>query len=171
MAVAADIIESYRRPANVMRRHLAAGPREDRALVFLMLACLLSFFAQWPRLMLKASIDDTIPFEAHLTGALFGWLFVAPLFFYGLAALSRMVARLAGGQGTWSRSRLALFWTLLVVSPLSLVRGLVTGLAGPGALDLTVGVIELGIFAVLWFANLREAERAPASDPPAAREA
>lgn len=161
MGVAADIVESYRRPAAVMRRHLAAGPREDRALIFLMLACALSFLAQWPRLMRKAAMDGAVPFEAHLAGALFGWLFVAPLFFYALAALSRIVARLAGGQGTWAGARLALFWALLVTSPLSLARGLVAGLAGPGPVDLAAGVFVLGIFAVLWFANLREAERAP----------
>jgi hypothetical protein len=159
MSVTRDIVHSYRNPAQVMRRHLAGGPREDRALMFLMLACALLFVAQWPRLARKAAIDDTITFDVLLAGALFGWIFVAPLFFYGLAALSRLVARTAGGQGTYGTARMALFWTLLTISPLALLRGLVSGFVGPGPLDMIAGLIVLGFFAYLWFANLRAAER------------
>lgn len=159
MSVTRDIAESYRNPAQVMHRHLAQGPREDRALMFLMLSCALLFMAQWPRLARKAAIDDTVTLEALLAGALFGWVFVAPLFFYGLAAFSRIVARLAGGRGSYSSARLALFWSLLVVTPLALLRGLVSGLAGPGLLDMIAGLIVLGFFGYLWFANLRAAER------------
>lgn len=159
MSVTRDIVQSYRDPAQVMRRHLARGPREDRALMFLMLSCALLFIAQWPRLARKAAIDDTITLDALLAGALFGWVFVAPLFFYALAALSRLVARMAGGQGTFGTARMALFWTLLTISPLALLRGLVSGLAGPGPLDMLAGLIVLGFFGYLWFANLRAAER------------
>ncbi len=159
MSVTRDIAQSYRDPAKVMRRHLAQGPREDRALMFLMLSCALLFVAQWPRLARKAAIDDTVTLEALLAGALFGWVFVAPLFFYGLAALSRMVARLAGGHGSFSTARLALFWALLTITPLALARGLVSGLAGPGPVDMIAGLIVLGFFGYLWFANLRAAER------------
>lgn len=159
MSVTRDIVESYRNPAPVMRRHLAHGPREDRALMFLMLSCVLLFMAQWPRLARKAAIDDTVTLEALLAGALFGWVFVAPLFFYGLAALSRLVARMAGGKGTYSTARIALFWSLLTIAPLALARGLVSGLVGPGPVDMIAGLIVLGFFGYLWFANLRAAER------------
>lgn len=159
MSATRDIVESYRNPARVMRRHLAHGPREDRALMFLMLSCVLLFMAQWPRLARKAAIDDTVTLEALLAGALFGWVFVAPLFFYGLAALSRLVARMAGGKGTYSTARIALFWSLLTIAPLALARGLVSGLVGPGPVDMIAGLIVLGFFGYLWFANLRAAER------------
>jgi len=159
MSATRDIVESYRNPARVMRRHLAQGPREDRALMFLMLSCVLLFMAQWPRLARKAAIDDTVTLEALLAGALFGWVFVAPLFFYGLAALSRLVARMAGGKGTYSTARIALFWSLLTIAPLALARGLVSGLVGPGPVDMIAGLIVLGFFGYLWFANLRAAER------------
>ena len=167
MSVTRDIVRSYRNPAAVMRGHLARGPREDRALMFLMLSCALLFVAQWPRLSRKAAIDDTVTLEALLAGALFGWVFVAPLFFYGLAALSRLVARLAGGQGSFSTARLALFWALLTITPLALLRGLVSGLVGPGPVDMVAGLIVLGFFAYLWFSNLRVAERPAAIEPAA----
>lgn len=159
MSVTRDIVRSYRDPDAVMRQHLAHGPREDRALMFLMLSCALLFMAQWPRLARKAAVDDTITLDALLAGALFGWVFVAPLFFYGLAALGRLLGRMVGGQGSFGSARMALFWTLLTIAPLALLRGLLSGLVGPGLIDMVAGLIVLGFFGYLWFANLRAAER------------
>jgi hypothetical protein len=41
-------------------------------------------------------------------------VFIAPLFFYLLAAISHGVARVLGGKGTGFGARLALFWALAV---------------------------------------------------------
>jgi succinate dehydrogenase/fumarate reductase cytochrome b subunit len=161
MPVTSDIVASYRTPRLVLRRHLSQGVREDRALMFLMLSCLLIFVAQLPRLSREATLDAERDL-APLAGAeLFVWLIVAPLFFYGLAAVSHLIARALGGRGTWYRARLALFWSLLVTTPLWLLRGLVAAFLGPGVpLELT-GLLAFCAFGVVWFVNLREAESGP----------
>lgn len=167
MPVTTDIFASYRAPRRVLRRHLAMGDREDRALMFLMVGCLLILVAQLPRLSREAALDDTTDIAELATGEIFVWLIVMPLFFYGLAALSRLVAKIFRGKGTWYRARVALFWSLLASTPLWLLRGLVAGFIGPGATLEAVTVLALGIFAILWFTNLREAERGldPNGDP------
>ena len=48
MAVTTDIVATYRGPAAVIRKLLAQGPREDRALVYVMAGCLIVFVAQLP---------------------------------------------------------------------------------------------------------------------------
>ena len=161
MSVSGDIIATYRGPAAVVRRLLAAGPREDRALALVLAACALAFVAQLPGLAR----------EAHLTGAelaplmgsrLLGTVFLAPLFLYALAGLTHLVARLLGGQGAFWGARLALFWALLAVSPLVLVQGLVAGLVGPGPALTAIGAIGFAVFAWFWGAGLWQAERWPA---------
>lgn len=158
MSVTRDIVATWRSPRATMRRMLAAGPREDRAIVFLLLACALIFVAQWPRLVQQAHFDDAIPLQALLGGALFGWLFLAPLFFYGLAAFSHLFVRMLGGKGTWYGARLALFWALLASAPLALLQGLVAGFLGAGlALNLVATLLAVAFFAI-WALSLVEAE-------------
>jgi hypothetical protein len=161
VSVIADILHAYRRPRTAMRRHLAAGAREDRALGFLVLACLLIFVAQWPRLARQAHLDDAVPLQALIGGALMAWLFIAPLAFYAIAAVSAAVARMMGGRGDWFASRLALFWSLLVISPLLLVNGLLAGFLGAGGASMMVGLVVLALFLYLWGAALVEAELGP----------
>jgi hypothetical protein len=161
VSVIADILHAYRRPRAAMRRHLAARAREDRALGFLVLACLLIFVAQWPRLARQAHLDDAVPLQALIGGALMAWLFIAPLAFYAIAAVSAAVARMMGGRGDWFASRLALFWSLLVISPLLLVNGLLAGFLGAGGASMMVGLVVLALFLYLWGAALVEAELGP----------
>ena len=159
MALTADIAATYRGPGRVMRRLLDQGAREDRALVYLVLACGLIFVAQWPRLSREAHLNPEVPLQALIGGALMGWLFLAPLALYLIAALSHLVAKALGGQGTWFTARLALFWSLLAAVPLWLLYGLVAGFIGPGpALQLT-GLIALAGFLAIWLLSLIEAER------------
>ena len=161
MAVTSDIVASYRAPGRVMRRQLAQGPREDRALVVLMLGCGLMFVAQWPRLSREAALNPDIPREALFGAALMGWVFIMPLVLYLLAPLTHLAARMLGGRGTWFGARFALFWAVLATSPVWLLQGLVAGFLGAGVASGLVSTIAIGIFAVLWFAGLREAERSP----------
>ncbi|QBY00412.1 YIP1 family protein [Rhodophyticola sp. CCM32] len=161
MTVTTDIVQSWRRPRRVLRRLLDTGRREDRALVYLMLACLLIFVAQWPRLQREAVLSTDVPLEALIAGALFGWLFVAPLAIYGLGTLSHLLARILGGQGSNYSARLALFWSLLATSPGFLFHGLVMGMIGPGPAQTVVGFALLLAFLVIWGMTLIEAEQAP----------
>lgn len=161
MSLTADILDSYRAPRQVLRRHLEGGAGEGRALVFLMLGLGLLFVSQWPRLAREAALDPQIPLDARIAGAFFGWLCLAPLLLYGLAAASRIVARALGLGLDWFGARLALFWAVLAASPLALLQALLSGFAGGGAAVGAVGLVGLGIFLYLWFAGLGEAGRKP----------
>jgi hypothetical protein len=161
MAVSTDIVATWRRPRQVMRKLLDMGQREDRALMFLLVGCGLIFVAQWPQLSRAAYLDESVPLQARIGGALFAWLFWVPLLAYGLAAVSRLVARALGGRGTWYSARLALFWALLASTPAWLMYGLVAGFIGSGPAERIVGAFLLLAFFSIWGICLREAERQP----------
>lgn len=158
MSVSGDIWQSYAAPARVVRRMLAAGPREDRALAILMTALAIIFLAQWPAQMRAARLDPSVPLDARIGGALMGLIFLAPLIAYALAGLTRLVARLFGGRGSWFGARLALFWALLAASPVMLLQGLVTALSGPGPAVTALAWAVLALFLWLWIGGLRAAE-------------
>lgn len=160
-----NIVKSWRHPRLVMRQLLSAGRREDRALVFLLAGCGLVFLGQWPRLVMAARLDPSVPLEARLGGALFAWLFVAPLLFYLLAGLARLVARLLGGHGSGFGARMALFWALVSSSPVWLAYGLLQGLVLSPVLVHLFGAVALALFVEVWFLSMMEAESgAGASD-------
>ena len=129
-----------------------------------MVACLLIFIAQWPRLSREAFLQPEIPLDVRIGGALMGWVFIAPLLFYGLAALSHVISRLAGGQGSYFGARLALFWSLLVISPIVLFLGLVAGFIGAGPAANATSLLLLLAFLYIWGSSLMEAER-PVPEP------
>jgi hypothetical protein len=170
MTVTTDILRSWRHPRVVLREKLAAGVREDRALAMLMGACGLIFVAEWPaasreaHLLAQAAAAAGTPagevpdVQALLGGRLMALIFIAPLLFYGLAALSRGVARLAGGRGTGYGARLALFWALLCTTPAILFHGLLRGFLGAQLSVTLVGVGVLALFLYLWISMLIEAE-------------
>ena len=157
MSVTLSILETYRAPRRVMRRQLAGPESEARAKVSLMLACLLIVVSQWPRLSREAVVDPTVPLEARMGGALLGWIFVATLFYYLLAGLSFMVARVFGGQGTGYGARLVLFWALLAISPLWMLHGLLSGFLGSSPQLALLGLPLLLLFLAFWLIGLREA--------------
>lgn len=158
MSVSADILKAYGAPRRVMRRQLAQSG-EDRAFAYLMAAVFLFFLARLPALSREVFLNGGEPgFAALASGTFLGAVLIAPLVFYGLAALSHMIARLLGGRGSWLSARLALFWSLLTVSPLVLLQGLVAGFIGPGV-ELSITSYAVGLtFAAFWIINLREAE-------------
>jgi hypothetical protein len=159
VSVTLDIARTYRAPRQIARRQMAGERREERALVYLLGACLVIFMAQWPRLQREAVLNpDAPPLDAQIGGALFAWMFLMPLVFYGIAAASHIVARLFGGRGTWYRARVALFWTLLAISPLMVLQGLVAGLVGPGPELGLVGAAVVLAFGAIWGISLAEAE-------------
>lgn len=159
MALAGDIVESYRRPGRIVRRRLGDPVRaEGRALVTLMLACLLIFVAQWPRLSRESHLTGQ-DLNMMLGGALLGWLFIAPLALYGIAGVSHLIARALGGKAEYVEARMALFWALLAAAPLWLFWGLVAGFSGPGPLLDAVGIVALLAFVGLWAAGLYAVER------------
>lgn len=158
MSITAEIVRTYRSPTEAVRSQLARAG-EDRALFVLMLACVLIFIAQWPRLSREAYLTDR-PLDVLIGGALMGWIFVAPLLLYGVAAISIGVLRLAGRGPRPVAARFALFWALLAAAPLWLVHGLIAGLFGPGAALTIVGVSSLATFLWFWWSGLKAATEA-----------
>lgn len=158
MGVTTNIVATYRGPGHVVRGMLAMGPREDRALAYLMGACLLTFVAQLPRLAREAHVNGQ-DLNMLMGGSLLAWIFIAPLVFYVVAACARLVARVLGGSGSGFGARLALFWALLAASPVLLLHGLTAGLVGPGPALQLVGVIWCGLFLWFWLAGTLAQER------------
>ena len=158
MPVTADITATYRKPGRVVGRLLQSGQREDRALAILMGFCTLMFVAQTPRLAREAHLSGQ-DLNITLGGALLAWGFIAPLGLYLLAALSHLVARGLGGQGSWYGERLEVLWALLASTPVLLLNGLLAGFVGPGMGLQAVGLIWLAVFLWFWLAGLVRAER------------
>ncbi len=156
MALIRDIGATYRRPGRVVARLLGMGQREDRALVFLMGACLVVFIAQWPRLARQAHLEQ-IDLNVLLGSALLGWIFIAPLMFYALALIAYWIGRLLGAKLTPYRARVALFWAFLASTPVILLHGLVAGFIGPGAALQLVGLIWFCLFLWFWGSAMRQA--------------
>jgi hypothetical protein len=157
MSITTDIVESWRRPRKVVRRHLDRGRSEPFAFSLLAAFLVLAFVAQWPSASRAAIEDGNTPLAPRLLAIALALLATIPLW-YGLAALSRIVARAVGGRGTWYGARIALFWSLVAVTPLMLLQGLVAGMIGPGPQLTAVGVAAGVAFLVLWALSLIEVE-------------
>ncbi len=157
MAVTTDIVRTWRGPGAVMRDLLAQGPREDRAVAYVMAACLVVFISSLPGIQYNVVLGDG-DFQRDASYSFLMWIMVMPLFFYGLAAVLHLIARVFGGKGTFYSARLALFWSLLASTPVLLLYGLVRGFIGPGLeADIVGAVWVVGFF---WFLiqTLRVAE-------------
>tara|TARA_R110000787_G_scaffold97991_7_gene201902 strand:- start:1867 stop:2352 length:486 start_codon:yes stop_codon:yes gene_type:complete len=158
MAATRDIVASYRNPAAVVRRLLAQGTREDRNLIYLMVACLIFFVAQTPRLAREAHLKGT-DLDMLLGATLLAWLFIAPLIFYMLAAGTQIILKVLHGKPSGFSTRLALFWALLASSPVVLLHGLTAGFVGTGIELQIVGLIWLSVFLWFWVSGLAVAYR------------
>lgn len=165
-----SILRGWRDPRGAMARRLAGGPDEARALFDLFLACGLGFVASLPaaaRRSVALGIED--PLAGAVAAHLFGFLFVAPLMLYGLAALVHLAARAAGGAGSFAAARAALFWGLLLGAPLALGVALAGALgqmatgAPPGPWIGWLALAAFGFWVWLLASNLAEAEGFPAT--------
>ena len=163
MPVTTDIAASYRRPGAVLRAHLAREVSEPRALAWLMGACGVMFVAQWPRLAREAHLQGT-ELQPAMGGALLATLIFLPLVFYVVAALSQLIARVAGSRMQSYGARVALFWALLAASPLALLYGLVAGFIGPGGALTLVGLAWLAAFLRFWSSGLRAAHQSASGE-------
>jgi len=112
MAVTTDIVRTWRGPGAVMKDLLSQGQREDRAVAYVMIACLVIFISYLPQAQYNV-INGDGDFQRDASYAFLMWIMVMPLFLYGLAAVLHVVAKLFKGQGSFYSARLALFWSLL----------------------------------------------------------
>lgn len=156
MALTSDIVATYRRPRAVFARIVDMGEKESFALVILVAACAVSFIAGWPG-RAREAYETGAELNSLLAAALMAWI-MAPLAFYVIAAATRVLAMPLRGQGTWYRSRLALFWSWLAASPLQLLWGLTIGFIGEGLEADIVGIVWIAVFLWFWLACLSQAE-------------
>jgi hypothetical protein len=156
---------AYGDPRGAMSAQLAQGPNEPRALFHLMLAAGLFFVASLPNAIREArslAVDDAL--SGVIAAHLFGYLFVAPLIAYGMAALVHLLARSFGGTGGFLSARAAVFWAALLGAPIALALALIgvgaevaTGRERLLSLDV-LGYASLGFWLWLFAASLAEAE-------------
>lgn len=157
MSLTRDIAATYRGPGRVLRRLQGMGRREDRALVFILLACGLLFVAQAPYQARQAHLDPEVPLQARLYWSAILFVFLCPTFFYLLAGLAWGASRLAGVRVSGYEMRLSMFWALLAATPLALLAGLMAGFNGPGPGLQLSGAAWVGVFLWVWIAGLRGA--------------
>lgn len=157
MAVTTDIVGSWRNPRASVRRHLDRGVSEPFAFTLLMVFLLIAFVAQWPQASREAFLAQEPSAAPRILARAFAVLATVPVW-YALAALSRLVSRALGGQGTWYSARIALFWALASVSPLMLLQGLVAGMIGEGVAYWATTVAVGAAFLYLWLSMLHETE-------------
>lgn len=162
--VVAGIARAYRDPRGAMAALRAEGFSEPRALTHLFLACFLGLAASLPQAARQArGIDVEDPLTAAVAAHVFGYVFVAPLLGYGLAALVHLAARAFGARGGFLPARAGVFWALVLAGPIALALALVgagaemAGLARGPWLD---GLELAGLLWWLWLfaATLAEAE-------------
>jgi hypothetical protein len=157
--VLADISVAWRSPGAAVRAIAARGPGEEILLGYLMFGCLISFAVSLPDLVARS---PEIAEGARATGVAAGFvgaLIFAPLFFYGLAAVSHLAARASGGKASWREARLALFFATLAVQPLAVIVAIL-GLAVPqGPVASALSVILALAFLRIWLGGLYAVER------------
>lgn len=146
MSMTQNILRSYRDPARVVRGLAQGDLREPQVMFFALLACGLIFVAQWPGLSRAATIDPSVTFEQRMGGAMFGIMFLLPLILYGCAALLNLGLRVSGSVVPGILVRLALFWSLLTVTPLMLLQGGISAFLGSGPASYTMGFVVLLVF-------------------------
>jgi hypothetical protein len=158
MSVTTDILQGWRHPRAVMRRHLQRDISEPFAFSLLVAFLVLAFVSLWPYLSRQSLLQPEVPMVQRMVAAGLGLLALIP-FFYLLAALSRLVAMIFAGKGSFYRARLALFAALLTITPGMLLQGLVAGMIGPGTQLNLVGLIVGAAFLWIWLSMLTEAEQ------------
>lgn len=129
----------------------AAGIGEERLLAYVAFACFAAFLAGLPAAIQDSAAEGVAGGAVGLVAGRFVAVVIfGPLFLYGLAAITHMIAsRVFGGQGSFFDARFALFWALVLGVPLVVANALAAHLlmqGGQGHLALWLG---LGVF-LLW---------------------
>lgn len=159
MPVSRDILRTYRGPRRVVGELLAMGPREDRAIAWLMIGCFIFFLARLPGLQREAVLAGS-DFQRDTIYAFFALLMILPLVFYGIAFLGYLLARVMGRGATAYGARVAVFWGWLASTPVVLFYGMLMGFNGPEHPGtVAVGVIWVAVLLWFWLAGLFESSR------------
>jgi hypothetical protein len=159
MPVSRDIAQMYRRPRAVVRGLYAMGPREDRAIAWLMIGCFLVFISRLPALQ-RAAMNTESNFQQDTIYAFFALLMIAPLLFYLMAAIFFLMTKVVRPNVTAYGARLAVFWGWLAATPVALFYGLLVGFNGldhPGTV--LIGAVWLVVLLLFWISGLAEVSK------------
>ena len=154
MTVAQDIVRTYRATRDTIARRIGVEVREDKAFAVLLGGCCLVLIAQLPKLARDAHLNELVTFDELLAGAIFAWLFVAPVLFYALTFVVQGLLMIIGRKVNGYSLRMALFWGLLAATPMFLFWGLTAGFVGPGPAKQIVGALALGALIVFWVSGI-----------------
>lgn len=158
MSVTTDIVEGWRNPRRVIERHLARPVSEPFAFSLLVAFLGVVFISLWPMLSRQSLLQPEVPMVQRVVAAGLALLASIP-FWYLLAMVSHVLAKILGGQGSHYRARMALFAALLTVTPAMLLQGLVAGMIGQGTQLLLVQALVGVGFIWIWITMLTRAER------------
>jgi hypothetical protein len=159
MPVSRDIAQMYSRPRAVVRGLYAMGPREDRAIAWLMIGCFLVFISRLPALQ-RAAMNTESNFQQDTIYAFFALLMIAPLLFYLMAAIFFLMTKVVRPNVTAYGARLAVFWGWLAATPVALFYGLLVGFNGldhPGTV--LIGAVWLVVLLWFWISGLAEVSK------------
>jgi len=160
-----EIINAYGGLRTSMRKQLDKNPGEEGLLALLVFGCFVIFLSFLPRLFatdLSQSPDQSI--AAGIIMWFFVVMFFLPLLMYGIAWTSHFVAKAFGATNHNKNARHALFWGLAVLSPLLLVKAILSsvfiqigGDLGQYMLNALNILLAFGILRI-WGAMLAEAK-------------
>lgn len=118
-------------------------------MVYAFLIGFVGFIAGLPGTVQEANAEIALSGEGelsqHLLAALFGAIFLFPLFLYGFAALVRVISKLFGGTGSGHSTRHAVFWGMLLGTPLAAL-GTLSGSTGIAPLILALNLVIFAVF-------------------------
>ena len=158
MSLVKDIAAAYTGPRREMAHQLTLMT-EPRILMLGFTACLLIYVSRMPELAAISHIeeDDPATMRARFATMFVSAVIMAPLFLYLVAALSHLILKFTGGQGTWQEARLALMWSILVSTPLVLISGACKVFA-PQPVFLVASLLTTVIFFWQWASCLAVVE-------------
>lgn len=164
MTVTREIVRAYRGFGASMQRQIDSGVTEGRILAYGVFASLITFVARAPSLIkvsqvAAATASENVSWVAIFSTNLITSFFFGLLLLYGLAAISHIIAKAFGGKGSFFLARLALFWSLLVISPLALISTVIKTAFPFAALETTLSIALTVMFVFAWITSLIIAEK------------
>ena len=156
-----EILAAYGDLRASIRRQVEFRPREATITAYIMFGCFAIFLGFLPRLFatdLSGSPEQSL--AAGILVWFFSVMFFVPLFFYGLSALSHLIAKQRGGQGSFYTARVAFGWMVVVLAPLVLLKAVI-GTAIMYAAPAFLPMLNLALMVIamwIWAHFLAETE-------------
>lgn len=157
MSTLSDIVIFHIKPRLVIRRRISHSTGDGEALLYLLLACFAFFLAQIPEMVrLNINYGSEFPFHGMVAARFVGVAIFAPILFYIVSALTRIVLKAGGLKISWLNSRISLFWALLASTPMMLALGVVQGLTQSNIVLWSATVIVGLLFLFFWIIGIIE---------------